>query len=57
MGGRGKEEKIRIAERSGAFIQHKGKGAGFQILPRADLSKDVLSMKGVIPGTQPHIYL
>lgn len=56
-GGRRKGREIRITERSGAFIQHKGKGAGFQIFPRADLSKDVLSMKGVIPDTEPHIYL
>jgi len=56
-GGRKNGREIRIIERSGAFIQHKGKGAGFLIFPRADLSKDVLSMKGVIPDTEPHTYL
>lgn len=56
-GRRRKGREIRITERSGAFIQHRGKGTGFQIFPSADLSKDVLSMKGVIPATEPQVYL
>lgn len=56
-GRRKKEREIRITERSGASKQHKGKGAGFQIIPRADLSKDVLSMKGAIHDAEPHFYL
>jgi len=54
LGGRRKKgREIRIIERSGASIQQgkRSRLADFQIFPRADLSKDVLSMKGAIPDT------
>lgn len=50
---------IRTTERSEVFIQHQGEDADTPILPRVDLSKDVLSRKGqcLIEDSNPHFHL